>query len=74
MRVRVCIDVRLTLKRKKQLLFSSGNIGYVYFKYEWLTMFYYLCGKLGHNDSFCRDRMALKYEPTKLGWDLSIKA
>lgn len=30
--------------------------------------------KLEHNDSFCEDKMALGYEISELGWDLSIKA
>lgn len=72
MHIQVGMDVHLPLKRKKRLQFSSENIGYVFFKYECLIFFFY--SKLGHNDSFCEDRMALGYEVAKMGWDLSIRA
>ncbi|MBA0813134.1 hypothetical protein Gohar_027014 [Gossypium harknessii] len=29
---------------------------------------------LGHNDSFCQAKMALRYEVAKIGWDLSLRA
>lgn len=62
MRIKICLDVRLPLKRKKRLMFSQSNIGYVYFKYECLPLFCFFCGNLGHSDSFCEARMELGYE------------
>ncbi|MBA0786616.1 hypothetical protein Gotri_027029 [Gossypium trilobum] len=67
MRIRVCTDIRLPLKRKKILMFSPGNIGYVHFKYERMTLFCFFCGKLGRNDSFCEERMSLGFEVAEMG-------
>ncbi|MBA0780166.1 hypothetical protein Gotri_004305 [Gossypium trilobum] len=67
MRIKVCIDVRLPLKRKKIFLFSPKNIGYVHFKYERLTLFCFFCGKLGHSDSFYEERMSLGFEVAEIG-------
>lgn len=54
MHIRVCMDIWLPLKRKKRLLFSPRNIGYVFFRYEHLTLFCFFWSKLRHNDSFVR--------------------
>lgn len=74
MRVRVYLDMCLPLKRKKKLLFSLGNINYVYFRYERLTLFCFFFEKLVQNDSFYQERMALGVEITVMGSDLSIRA
>ncbi|XP_040932119.1 uncharacterized protein [Gossypium hirsutum] len=73
MRIRVQIDVRRPLKRKKQILFS-GRRSYVTFKYERLSLFCFFCGRLGHSDSFCETKMALWVEVVEMGWDLSLRA
>lgn len=71
--VRVQIDVRRPLKRKKQIMYR-GSCTYVKFKYEQLSLFCFYCGRLGHSDSICEGKMALGVEVAKLGWDLSLKA
>ncbi|MBA0739311.1 hypothetical protein Gogos_012595 [Gossypium gossypioides] len=73
MRIRVQIDIRRPLKRKKQLLFY-GKCSYVRFKYERLSLFYFYCGCLGHSDSFCEAKMVMGVECAELGWDLSLCA
>ncbi|MBA0712943.1 hypothetical protein Golax_012011, partial [Gossypium laxum] len=73
MQVRVRIDVRRPLKRRKQILFC-GNCTYVRFRYERLPIFCFYCGRSGHNDSFCEAYMALGVEVTEMGWDLSLRA
>ncbi|MBA0677307.1 hypothetical protein Goari_018722 [Gossypium aridum] len=73
MRVRVQIDVRKPLKRKKQVL-CSGVRSYVKFKYERLSLFCFYCGRLGHNDSFCEIKMMTGADTDELGWDLSLRA
>ncbi|MBA0731345.1 hypothetical protein Golax_025817 [Gossypium laxum] len=73
MRIRVQIDIRCPLKRRKKISFG-GKCSYVNFKYERLTLFCFYCGKLGHNDSFCEERMNIGVEITERGWDLSIRA
>ncbi|MBA0731756.1 hypothetical protein Golax_025877 [Gossypium laxum] len=70
MRIRVQIDIRRPLKRRKKISFG-GNYSYVTFKYERLSLFYF-CGKLGHNDLFCKEIMNLGVKIAEMGWDLSI--
>ncbi|KAG8499292.1 hypothetical protein CXB51_005801 [Gossypium anomalum] len=73
MRIRVQIDVRHPLKRKKQILFCWRR-SYVNFKYERLSLFCFYCGRLGHNDSFCEAKMMLGVEAADMGWDLTLRA
>ncbi|PPD73732.1 hypothetical protein GOBAR_DD29348 [Gossypium barbadense] len=73
MRIRVQIDIRSPLKRRKKISFS-GKCSYVNFKYEHFSLFCLYCGRLGHNDSFCEERMNLGGEIAEMGWDLSLRA
>ncbi|MBA0636123.1 hypothetical protein Godav_029878 [Gossypium davidsonii] len=73
LRVRIQLDVRYPLKRKKSVMFYE-NLSYVKFKYERLTLFCFYCGRLGHSDSFCEAKMALGVEITEMGWDISLRA
>ncbi|MBA0674863.1 hypothetical protein Goari_016435 [Gossypium aridum] len=73
MRIRVQIDVRNPLKRKKQVM-SSGIRSYVKFKYERLSLFCFFCGRLGHNNSYCEARMLLGVDIGEIGWDLTLRA
>ncbi|MBA0638822.1 hypothetical protein Godav_025100, partial [Gossypium davidsonii] len=73
MRVRVQIDVRKPLRRKKQVM-SSGVCSYVKFKYERLSLFCFFCGRLGHNDSYCETKMLMGSDLTVMDWDLSLRA
>ncbi|MFQ6638511.1 hypothetical protein Gotur_015740, partial [Gossypium turneri] len=73
MRIRVQVDIRRPLKRKKLIEFH-GRKSYVCFKYERLTLFCFYCGKLGHNDSFCEAKMLIGVEIAEMGCDLSIRA
>ncbi|MBA0568542.1 hypothetical protein Golob_006033 [Gossypium lobatum] len=52
-RIRVRINVRKPLKRKKKRVLPNGESVYVRFEYEKITLFCFLCGKLGHGESFC---------------------
>ncbi|KAH1074339.1 hypothetical protein J1N35_026667 [Gossypium stocksii] len=74
MRIRVHLDVTAPLKRKKKIQMGDNSTAYVYFKYEKLSLFCFICGKLGHGESFCPLR--LKIEPSKIsdGWDLALHA
>ncbi|MFQ6640906.1 hypothetical protein Gotur_014657 [Gossypium turneri] len=47
---------------------------YAWFKYEKLSLFYFICGKLGHRESYCPHRLSI--DPSKIifGWDLSTRA
>ncbi|MBA0847013.1 hypothetical protein Goshw_011143 [Gossypium schwendimanii] len=47
MRIRVCLDVTGPLKRKKKVLVGKSMMVYARFKYEKLSLFCFICGKLG---------------------------
>ncbi|MFQ6619982.1 hypothetical protein Gotur_000952, partial [Gossypium turneri] len=73
LRIRVCLDVTILLKRKKKVLIGKSMIVYTRFKYEKLSLFCFICGKLGHGESYCL--FQLHFEPSKIvfGWDLSLR-
>ncbi|MBA0727940.1 hypothetical protein Golax_000887, partial [Gossypium laxum] len=74
LRTRVRLDVTAPLKREKKVLFGKALVVYTRFKYEKLSLFYFIYGRLGHGESFCPLR--LQIEPSKIvfGWDLSLRA
>ncbi|MFQ6634403.1 hypothetical protein Gotur_012097, partial [Gossypium turneri] len=74
LRTRVRLDVTAPLKRKKKVLIGKSLIVYARFKYEKLSLFCFICGRLGHGESFCPLR--LQIEPSKIifSWDLSLRA
>lgn len=55
--VRVKIDIRRSLKRKKRIMLPKDSISYVNFAYEKLILFCFLCGRLGQRESFCPNRV-----------------
>ncbi|KAJ8761865.1 hypothetical protein K2173_005576 [Erythroxylum novogranatense] len=57
MRIKVRLDVREPLLRRKKVLTRQRKEVYVQFKYEKLPLFCYLCGRVGHGESFCPIRM-----------------
>lgn len=69
MHIRVCMDIQLPLKRNKRLLFHQETLAMVFSKYERLILFCFFCDKLGHNDSFCQDRMTLGFKVVEMDWD-----
>ncbi|KAK5787063.1 hypothetical protein PVK06_041714 [Gossypium arboreum] len=73
MRIRVRLDVTAPLKRKKKIQVGGALIVYARFKYEKLSLFRFICGKLGHGESHCP--FHLRINPSKIifGWDLSIR-
>lgn len=54
MRVRIKIDVRKPLKRKKKIIKKDGSEIIVECKYERLGEFCFSCGLVSHTDRFCR--------------------
>ncbi|MBA0746886.1 hypothetical protein Gogos_009359 [Gossypium gossypioides] len=74
MRIRVRLDVSFSLKRKKKIQIGKEKTFYARFQYEKLSLFCFICGKLGHNESFIPFR--LRIEPAKIifGWDISLRA
>ncbi|MBA0701947.1 hypothetical protein Goari_022725 [Gossypium aridum] len=49
LRIRVRLDVIAPLKRKKKVLFGKSMVVYARFKYEKLSLFCFICGRLGRN-------------------------
>ncbi|MBA0597505.1 hypothetical protein Gorai_007308, partial [Gossypium raimondii] len=74
MRVRVFADVKVPLKKRKKLITLTVKQLYARFQYEKLTIFYFLCSRLGHGDSFYLLAVTTKGQEIKLGWDLSLRA
>lgn len=54
LRIKVTIDLRKPLKRGKMVRFKEKNMR-VHFKYEQLTTFCFVCGKLGHQIKDCEE-------------------
>ncbi|PNY15691.1 hypothetical protein L195_g012392 [Trifolium pratense] len=57
MRVRVAIKVDEPLKQGLTFEKEDGGVVHVFFKYERLGIFCFLCGVLGHTESFCPKRV-----------------
>ncbi|MBA0676272.1 hypothetical protein Goari_017764 [Gossypium aridum] len=72
MHIRVRLDVTIPLKRKKKILIGKDRIVYAQFQYEKLSLFCFICGKLGHEESFYPFRTRI--EPSKIvfGFDISL--
>lgn len=54
MRIRVRLDVRRPLKRKKKIMKKNGEEVMVSCKYERLGEFCFTCGMLTHTDRYCK--------------------
>ncbi|MBA0672213.1 hypothetical protein Goklo_000004 [Gossypium klotzschianum] len=73
MRIRVKVDIRKSLKRRKKLIMAKKEF-FANFKYERLSTFCFLCGKLGHSENCCPIRMVTGRKELPLEWDISLKA
>lgn len=52
-RIRVTMDIKKPLKRRMKLKREGGSSSWINFKYERLSMFCFVCGRLGHSDRDC---------------------
>lgn len=59
--------------KKEEVLGFPNCFSYACFMYEKLTLFCFLCGYLGHSDSFCSIRSRMDVEGLKLKWDISLR-
>lgn len=73
MRVRVQLDVRLPLKRHKIIQNPDGDCFKANFKYERLPTFCFLCGILGHSETFCNNEVGIGVDLPR-GWGLDRRA
>lgn len=74
MQIHVMLDIRNPLKCKKKLIIGKTKEFFAIFQYEKLTTFCFLCGRLGHGESFYPTRLIQGSKELPLGWDLSLKA
>ncbi|XP_060974462.1 uncharacterized protein At4g02000-like [Cannabis sativa] len=56
LRVRVTLNVTKPLKRRMKLCNTNGIEFWTNFKYEHLPTFCFICGIMGHSESFCPQR------------------
>ncbi|MBA0754112.1 hypothetical protein Gogos_020106 [Gossypium gossypioides] len=74
MRIKVKLDVSLSLKWKKKILMGNDRVFYARFQYEKLSLFCFICGKLGHRESFCPISVRIDLSKITFGWDISLCA
>lgn len=74
MRIQVELDVTQPLKKGKKIKVGSGEPTMVTFKYERLNIFCFICGKLGHTESFCDILFNSQEEVVTKGWGTFLKA
>lgn len=74
MRIRIRMDTTKPLRRKWKLVDPDGSVFYAFFSYERIYVFCFLCGKLGHSDSYCDLLLHHKREKLKPQWDVSLRA
>lgn len=68
MRIRIRLDVRRPLKRKKKITRRDGSAFVVLCKYERLGEFCFVCGMLTHTERFCRKNLESKEEYVTRDW------
>lgn len=74
MRVRIRLDVRKPLKRKKKIVKKDGSEFTVTCKYERLGEFCFLCGLVSHTDRFCRKFIDKRGIGGEKEWGVWLKA
>lgn len=62
---RVKVDIRLPFEKEKKLLLEGGQEGHAFFQYECLTLFCFLCGKLGLGEGLCPIRKTIGVQEVK---------
>lgn len=74
MRIRVELNVNTPLKRGKKIRMGNGVSTMVNFKYERLQLFCFICGKLGHTESYCDSLFDSEDGSVTKGWGSFLKA
>ncbi|MBA0845221.1 hypothetical protein Goarm_023302, partial [Gossypium armourianum] len=74
MRIWVRMNVRKPLQRRKRFTLPNGVCAYAHFEYEKLMLFCFLCGKLGHRETFCPLQATILKHEIMFQWDLTLCA
>lgn len=74
MRVRIRLDVRKPLRRKKKIVKKDGKEFVVTCKYERLGEFCFSCGMVSHTDRFCRKFIDKRGAEGEKEWGVWLKA
>lgn len=74
MRLRIKLDVRKPLKRKKKIVKKDGKEFTVTCKYERLGEFCFLCGLVSHSERFCRRFIDKRRTEGEKEWGRWLKA
>lgn len=74
MRIRVRLDVRKPLKRRKKIVKRNGMKVMVSCKYERLGDFCFTCGMLTHTDRYCSKFLANTSEGSSKEWGSWLRA
>ncbi|CAN1787351.1 hypothetical protein LINPERHAP1_LOCUS17606 [Linum perenne] len=74
MHVRVCLDVTKPLKKEKKVRKPGGEWLMAKFRYERLSAFCYVCGRLGHIKRHCHLCYRLPAHEIVRGWDAKLRA
>lgn len=74
MRIRIKIDVRKPLKRRKKIMRKNGTEVIVNCKYERLREFCFTCGLVSHTDRYCGKLLENTEEVGENEWGVWLKA
>ncbi|XVE83661.1 hypothetical protein DITRI_Ditri16bG0104600 [Diplodiscus trichospermus] len=72
LRVRILLDTRTPLKRFKHISFENGGKRQVFFSYERLPDYCYICGMLSHQESDCLKAIKSKKDGIKVNRDYDL--
>ena len=73
MRLKIRLDVRKPLKRKKKITRKNGGDFIVNCKYERLGEFCFICGLISHTDRFCRRFLDKRSESAVKEWGVWLR-
>lgn len=74
MRIKIKIDVRKPLKRKKKICRRNGAECIVQCKYERLGNFCFTCGMVTHIERFCNKRLGMGTDESLREWGVWLRA
>lgn len=55
-------------------MITKDKSAFVLLQCKHLSLFYFLCGRLGHGESYCLIRLSQGFRDTKFEWDISLRA